>query len=237
MNVPKRVVLLSGPEDDGYCGEPAMKFRLTYEGLLRATQRDPQPLQPDRLANHKHAIRRVFHEQLKRHWETDKFLLSCEAHPNLIARQPHDTTRVYYGSGSKAPLKEIVASKFHMFGYRFLPLVLDSFSLLCSLDILFLRRDMPGSALDGGDIDNRIKTLIDTLRPPRSQNELVGDDLTPRNGEDPFFCLLQDDKQVSHFSVETDRLLTPGTDQADALVVVTVELRPYYVNMFNLSFA
>lgn len=123
-----------------------------------------------------------------------------------------------------------------MFGYQFVPLVLESFSLLCSLDILFLRRDIPGSALHAGDIDNRIKTLIDALRPPRSQNELVGDDLVPKSDETPFFCLLQDDKQVSHFSVETDTLLTPGTDLRDALVVVSVELRPYYVNMFNLSF-
>jgi hypothetical protein len=63
----------------------------------------------------------------------------------------------------------------------------------------------------------------------------------PRPDEDPFFCLLEDDKQVSHLSVETDRLLDPPTPDAanerKAKIVITVELRPYYVNLFNLSFA
>jgi hypothetical protein len=105
---------------------------------------------------------------------------------------------------------------------------------------LFLRRDIPGSAIQAGDIDNRIKTLIDALRPPRSQNELVGEDATPRSDEDPFICLLEDDRQVSHLSVETDTLLDPPTadeaDQRKARIVITVELRPYYVSVFNMSF-
>jgi hypothetical protein len=70
--------------------------------------------------------------------------------------------------------------------------------------------------------------------------ELVGDDVSPKPGEDPFFCLLEDDKQVSHLSVETDRLLDPSDgdpDQSQAKLVITVELRPYYVTMLNLSFA
>ena len=73
------------------------------------------------------------------------------------------------------------------------PLVLKRFSLLCALKILFLRRDIPGKAIIAGDIDNRVKTLIDALRMPNSQNELVGDDVEPRFGDDPFFCLLADD--------------------------------------------
>ncbi len=96
-------------------------------------------------------------------------------------------------------------------------------------------------AISAGDIDNRIKTVIDALRRPRNQAELVGDDATPGPDEDPFFCLLEDDKMVSHFSVETDTLLDPPTneeaDQRKAKLIITVELRPYYVTTFNLSFA
>ena len=65
-------------------------------------------------------------------------------------------------------------------------------SLLCSLNILFLRRDIPGSALSAGDIDNRIKTVIDALRRPRHANELAYH-ATPAADEDPFFRLLEDD--------------------------------------------
>ena len=58
-----------------------MKFRLTYEGELRATQRDPTPDQTNPLARHKHMVRRVFHKQLKHLWETDRFLSRYRIHP------------------------------------------------------------------------------------------------------------------------------------------------------------
>jgi hypothetical protein len=75
--------------------------------------------------------------------------------------------------------------------------------------------------------------MIDALRRPRSQNELVGDDAKPGPDEDPFFVLLEDDSQVSHLSVETDTLLDPASlddfDQRKVRLVITVELRPYNV--------
>jgi hypothetical protein len=77
---------------------------------------------------------------------------------------------------------------------------------------LFLRRDIPGSAIGAGDLDNRIKTLIDTLRRPLNANKARGNEM-PAEGEDPFYCLLEDDRLVSHLEVETDTLLdTPTGD-------------------------
>jgi hypothetical protein len=138
------------------------------------------------------------------------------------------------------PLVDYIASQFRENNYRFVPLVCEEFSLLCSLDILFLRRDIPGSALEAGDIDNRVKTIIDTLRKPKGAQELRGNE-NPLPTEDPFFCLLQDDKLVSGFAVETDTLLdeiVPGDeDKRMAKVVVSVELRPYFPTYFNLAFA
>jgi hypothetical protein len=96
----------------------------------------------------------------------------------------------------KVPLWEAVASKYTDHGYRFVPLVTPEWSLLCSLRILFLRRDIPGSVVSAGDLDNRIKTLIDGLRRPLGKNELRGNE-APAEGEDPFYCLLADDKLVS----------------------------------------
>jgi hypothetical protein len=51
-----------------------MRFRLTYEGELRPTQRDPEANQKEPLAAHKQNIRRAFHLQLKQLWATNKFL-------------------------------------------------------------------------------------------------------------------------------------------------------------------
>jgi hypothetical protein len=121
------------------------------------------------------------------------------------------------------------------------PLVREEYSLLCSLNILFLRRDIPGSVVSAGDLDNRIKTLIDSLRRPQNKNELRGNE-APGDGEDPFYCLLEDDRLVSQLEVETDTLLDPprGNTQADRRQVrltITVDLKPYNVTLFNLSFS
>ena len=218
-----------------------MKFRLTYEGKLRPTGNEPKE-KLNRLANHKHGIRRHFHKQLKCLWETDKFLSEYKISPKDWKEQVPAADSLYArwapASAEMIPLRKAVeeATEYHRCEYRFVPLVLKRFSLLCSLKILFLRRDIPGKAIMAGDIDNRVKTLIDALRMPNNENELVGDDVEPRLGEDPFFCLLEDDMQVSGFSVETDTLLDPKADDKTAKLVITVDLRPYYVTTLNLSF-
>jgi hypothetical protein len=102
------------------------------------------------------------------------------------------------------------------------------------------RRDFQTGVLSAGDLDNRIKTLIDTLRKPHSANEL-GNYQTPEQGEDPFFCLLEDDDLVTALSVQTDMLLDPpqpgDARQSQVRLFISVEIKPSHVNMFNLSFA
>jgi hypothetical protein len=79
----------------------------------------------------------------------------------------------------------------------------------CSVDVLFLRRDVPGGIVrHGGDIDNRLKVLFDALRMPTRANE-VDDVQQPPNENPCCFCLLSDDKYIDQISVTTDRLLTP----------------------------
>jgi len=221
-----------------------LKFRLTYEGELRATQRDPLAHQINPLAPHKHDIRRCFHKQLKRLWEVNDFLSKYRRHPgdNSVDARPIYRSEAWFGhkEEDKIPLVDYIASKHNEHGYKFVPLVCEEFSLLCSLDILFLRRDIPGSAIEAGDIDNRIKTIIDALRKPANANELRGNEV-PKDGETPFFCLLEDDKLVSHFSAETDTLLDEVTqddaDRSKARVIITVEIRPYFPTYFNLAFS
>jgi hypothetical protein len=221
-----------------------VKFRLTYQGSLRPTGNDPYNAPLDPLAAHKHRIRQCFHKQLKTLWNQNRFLANYKRHPqDKIDSRPISESAAYFGHDEKDKvlLIEYVASRFNEFNYRFVPLVCEEFSLLCSLEILFLRRDIPGSALQAGDIDNRVKTIIDALRKPNNAKELVGNQ-NPLSTEDPFFCLLQDDKLVSGFAVETDTLLDeviPGDedDKRRVHVVVSVELRPYFPTYFNLAFA
>jgi len=221
-----------------------MRFRLVYQGELKSNQRDPIQNQPDRLAEHKQMIRKVFHKQLKYLWETNAFLNSTrvlrrdygleelteiEAH----AKGPYDSTMV--------SLVDAVAANHVENGYRFVPLVRKGWRITCSLEILFLRHDPPGSVVHAGDLDNRVKTLIDALRKPGNTKELRGNE-SPAEGEEPFFCLLEDDQLVTSLAVESDRYLIPmagkrDEDRRHVHVVITVNVKPYDVTMFNLSFA
>jgi len=221
-----------------------MRFRLTYEGPLRSNQRDPIDGQRDKLAAHKHAIRREFHGQLKQLWQINQFLRDTTKDgggPDTTKPVAKTLDTMMWGEGEPVPLKEWLARRYVRNGYRFVPLVCRDHSLYCSLHVLFLRREEPGALLHGGDLDNRIKTLIDALRLPADGGELKGNE-TPGPGEDPFFCLLDDDRAVTSLAVETDLLLDPPINNSDdernkVRLVITVELKPYNVTMFNLSFS
>ena len=110
--------------------------------------------------------------------------------------------------------------------YRFIPIVRKKNN--CSLSILFLRSDIPGSPSFAGDIDNRVKTLLDALKMPTKGEIPPG--ASPAQDEDPFFCLLEDDDLVTQLSVEMDQLLDPPRisqcTSLEALLVITVTLEP-----------
>ena len=223
----RRVVLRREPHVNW--DDDCVQFRLTYEGLLKGASADKTR------AAHKHDIRRVFHPQLKRLWANTRHLTAGGYGPL--------TTQVIYINGQPAfppppPRVEQLANRFVCNGYHFVPLVTEDLSLLCGIEILFLRPGLPGTLISSGDIDNRLKTLFDALRVPTiAELSGVGD---PLADETPFFCLLEDDKLISHASVETDTLLEPVSDQPDdndARVVITVKIRPYEVTIGNLSFA
>lgn len=208
-----------------------MEFHLTYQGPLYATQRDPVGGQKDARATHKHQIRKKFHAQLKQLWATNRFLRETKISPLLGL--------VHFKSDVE-PMAEVLAHRYSKFGYRFVPLVRQDVSLLCSIDVLFLRRDAPGAVIKSGDIDNRLKTLFDALRLPNNVNELVGNE-SPSAGEDPFFCLAEDDSLISKVTVDTDMLLDPlegeAADMAFVRLILTVRVRPYDVNTFTVGFA
>jgi hypothetical protein len=114
-------------------------------------------------------------------------------------------------------------------GGRFIPLISNTGGFSCALDILFLRRDAPGNLIENsGDIDSRIKVLLDGLRMPDSVKELGGFDIDSAK-ENPFYCLLENDRLISRISVTTDRLITPRVSQESGNEVMLV----IHVTMIN----
>lgn len=193
--------------------EDAVHFRLIYQGRLPAAARDNA-----RTAD-KHRIRKQIHPQLRQLWEQ---------HPALDQfRQPEasfDVLTRKAGSGLPS-IREQLGNAFARCGHHFVPLIGEWAYTVCGLDILFLRREGPGQLVgDGGDLDNRIKTLFDALRIPND----CGGVTEPEEGENPFFVLLQDDKQITEFSLITDVLLTPlENDQSrnDVLLIIDVAVK------------
>lgn len=217
MSVTERIIWDPFEEPEG-----GMEFRLTYEGLLLSGVKET-----DSRKAHKHEIRRQFHPQLRQYWGI---------HPGLkvLAESTWDGG---LPSNAEPATIEALARRFtRSSGHRFVPLVREELSLMCKLEILLLRRPEANSHVySKGDLDNRVKTIVDALKIPSDGNELPGSG--PGKDEDPFFVLLEEDKLLTHLSVETDYLLggiakmkngvMQPDDVNDAKVVIKVTLKPY----------
>ncbi|HEV8430305.1 MAG TPA: hypothetical protein VGQ41_20545 [Pyrinomonadaceae bacterium] len=193
------------PELD-YCeGWPiAMEFRLIYDGPLKASSRRNSRVKD------KHRIRKQLHPQLAALWNQHPMLnyMKTEVHPENHALRSMRAEGGWFADPDTT-IMETFARRFSRCGYRFVPLVNAEYSLVCGLDVLFLRRQNPGDLIGNrGDIDNRIKTFFDALRIPTDGGELPRDSV-PDIGEDPFFCLVQDDSLITEVRIVTDRLLRP----------------------------
>ena len=193
-----------------------MNFRLTFDGQLMAKGGG---------LPHKHDIRRRFHQQLKRLWEIQ---------PSLSYWSKPGSQN---GFGDKPGWKDMahrdwLADNYKRGAYRFIPLAREFWLAIVTADILFLRSGRPGAILKSADIDGRLKTLIDALRIPTDGQEIdaLG---PPLEGEDPFYCLAEDDKLIGNISVTTDALLEPTStshglhDTHDARLVIAVGVKSY----------
>jgi len=195
-----------------------LEFRLTYQGPLRAEQRGIETGATGR-ATDKHRLRKHFHLQMRELWkqhpdlrnQSEQRYYKYTTAENLVSSPGPGVkcvSRALEGDTTAKTWLEHIAEDHARCGGNFVPLIRESGGFTCSLDILFLRRDNPGSLIaNGGDIDNRIKVLFDGLRMPKTVAELGGLPIDP--DENPFFCLLEDDQLITSITVTTDRLITP----------------------------
>jgi hypothetical protein len=105
---------------------------------------------------------------------------------------------------------------------------------LAELDIVMLRPEPSGAIVTGGgDIDNRLKTLLDALRMPGNVDELpdhLGKSEASENPAQRFLCLLEDDRLVTGISVRTHELLEPGMRPPAVVLIIHVRARHYTVD-------
>ncbi|MGD9981556.1 MAG: hypothetical protein AB7H66_02885 [Hyphomonadaceae bacterium] len=176
-----------------------MEFRLTYRGPLLSANKGNR-------YQHVQEIRRHFHPQLMAIWES----------PHVGESRKHVDPARDVRDGDVSILEQRGV-------FQFAPLISAArgWNAVSDISVLFLRPGEPGRLFGhGGDIDNRIKTLLDGLRVPAAHEVPHGD--APRDRELPFFCLLQDDALVTSLSVTSDRLLA-ATNDADVELIIHVQ--------------
>jgi hypothetical protein len=219
----------------GVYGTPIMKFTLTYDG--------PLPSSGNKAKNEaKWGIRAHFHPQLKDLWANHPALHALEVDGRYFPKyggaklhQAHHQTDPlsHWEPPGPSHMMDLCAS-IERHGSWFRPLVRETFALHCGLKIGFLRKEAPGKIYQGGDIDGRIKTLLDALTMPRHAEQVLQE---VGNDEYPVYCLLEDDSLVSGLQVETERLLTDNNHPADyARLTIEVDVRVRQAMIYNQSF-
>ena len=210
-------------------GRGVMRFRLVYNGVLPASANSSKPLDVMR-------IRKELSPQLKYLWETHSAL---KVLLNEGARKlPSNNFNQFAGSPSPRQLSRIMPEEYEdlcveipVGDKHYMPLVRKSLDLNCELNILFLRQQDPGDLVSqGGDIDNRIKTLLDALRmPDRAEQEKA-----PYQ-ERGLYCLMESDTLVSRLDIDTDRLLFPVTTKPHEVhLVIEVKINVLRVAIHNM---
>jgi hypothetical protein len=168
-----------------------MEYTLFYRGSLKVNG-SPRD---------KHELRKYFHPQIKQIWNQQPFL----------------NFQGFYKSSSEPG--HTIARKIGDF--NFVPLVCQALYLVAKLQITLLRPETPGAIIThGGDIDNRLKTLLDSLKIP-SEPTALPNNCKPGDNEDPFYCLLEDDNLVTELSVTTAQLFVP-MDKNEVIVLLGV---------------
>lgn len=205
-----------------------MEFRLLYSGKLTVSS----------TLEEKHDVRRQFHPQLANLWNQNPTLhFAKDRGVAILVKNPTPSVNEM----ATVVSFDRYADLFQIGKFRFVPLIGNYFLTACSLDVLFLRPENhePMVNPQTGDIDNRIKTLFDTLRIPKSK-ELEQAGLKPSQGEDPFYCLLDEDALISEFKITGDRLLIPPKQSSHwnnwVELVITVRIKTLRAMPLNQMF-
>jgi hypothetical protein len=226
--VPPLIKLTSG----GAYGMPLMKFTLRYDGDLPSNGRPAQ----------KWAIRNQIHTQLAELWRIDPTLQEVQhkCHASTVGYLQYEIHhsvpefRPAYEPDPKGNsvwlLEPIVRGD-----RQCLPLVRTTLALKCALRIAYLRKDDPGYVYQAGDLDNRLKTFFDALQVP-NPDQMDGApslDKIPN----PMYCLLEDDKLITGFEIESHQLLARAPQSKnDVSIIVQVDVRVVRPRVYNQMF-
>ncbi|MGR3318615.1 MAG: hypothetical protein ACUZ8O_09060 [Candidatus Anammoxibacter sp.] len=145
---------------------------------------------------HKHSLRKHFHKQLQ-----------C-----YLNSQPDAVKRLVENQGNSDILRR---------GFKFIPFIRSKNFMVGQVDIFILQPGPLGSIFTGGgDIDNRLKTLFDSLKVP--EQDAIPQGEQPSGDEEPFYCVFEDDRLITKVSVNTAQLLEKRKDDSNVILTIKV---------------
>lgn len=206
-----------------------MEFTLHYRGTLKANGG----------TRHKHDLRQHFHKQLAALWKQRPLV---NFRPRLLSRVPDiGADRPASAAGTLPiapdPSKSTLCILKQVGGFEFAPLVSTAVHLVVELDIVMMWPHKRGHIVtSGGDLDNRVKTLLDALRAPTSVAE-IPKGAEPPDGDEAFFCLLEDDSLITRLNVSSRRLLEPNVPPAEVDLYVSVLTKQVEVMIGTIGLA
>jgi hypothetical protein len=193
-------------------------FVLRYKG--------PVPGKKNDTVDDKQIVRMRFSPQLEQLCKRVEFF-SDALRPDLLVGEVKQRALTFARpEGEDDPRARYMYRRLPLAGFDFVPVIARHQLMYCHLDITWLRTESAGDIVTSGDIDNRLKVLLDALRMPHEEKE-VGRERPTVDGQ-RVYCLLDDDGLVTKLSVSTHQLLEPrapdekDTD-ADLLVHVWVK--------------
>jgi hypothetical protein len=233
---------------------PFVKFTLTYDGPLLSSGNKGK-------SENKWEIRKRIHPQLVDLWSNHPALKAVEDNKHFPVRggavltQAHhlhpgpvwpparirvrddatpvlDMDYLYRDQKVERTILDL-CEPIEKHGTWFRPLVRESYALHCGLKIRFLRQEPLGRVYQGGDLDGRIKTLIDSLTMPQHVEQILEKGQENR----PIHCLLEDDSMISGFEIESERLLGDQSNSKEWVkLTIEVDVRVRQATIYNQSF-
>ena len=198
-----------------------MELVLYYRGPLRSNG-DPR---------HKHHIREHFHAQLRMLWEQPPL---SRVRSEALDPSPSDPGQNYEDENLAmlARMNQFPSLLVTVGGIQFVPLVATRLKAIAELDITLMRPEPAGRIVtSGGDIDNRIKTLLDALKIPDENQVKVGIKSPPT--EQPIHCLLEDDQLITRLAISAEQLLEPVADKSEVVALIRVKTRRTLETLHN----
>ena len=191
-----------------------MRFQLTFDGDLPSVGNSPPPRRPAKVAAI-WTVRDAISPQLESLWE----------HHHLL-RGSGSTQARAAAIKLREPIKRC--------GHEFVAIVRPALKLKCELSVNMLVNHSPGSLVTGvGDLDNRVKTLLDALRVPKDPQEFK----QARIARGLYPCLLEDDAIITALEITTDRYLAcPSTSPQHVRLQIGVSVLPAENDFSNEAF-